>query len=90
MPAQGARTRGVACAAAAAAHPSAAALFLTLPRVQDAAPPSGELLASINKDFGSLDALVKKFSTAAVSVQGSGWAVRPRDNNQTNVASPAA
>ena len=83
MPAQGARTRGVARAAAAAAHPSATALFLTLPRVQDAAPPSGELLASINKDFGSLDALVKKFSTAAVSVQGSGWAVRPRDNKET-------
>ena len=46
--------------------------------MQDAAPPSGELLASINKDFGSLDALVKKFSTAAVGVQGSGWAVRVR------------
>ena len=45
--------------------------------VQEAAPPSGELLAAINKDFGSLDALVKKFSAAAVGVQGSGWAVRP-------------
>jgi Fe-Mn family superoxide dismutase len=43
------------------------------------APPSGqtpspELLAAINKDFGSLDACKEKFNTAAKSVFGSGWA----------------
>ena len=77
MPAQGARR------AQRRAPPSACAPLrrwryssLTLCCAQEAAPPGGELLASINKDFGSLDALVKKFSTAAVGVQGSGWAVR--------------
>lgn len=43
---------------------------------QDYAPPSGELLKYIEKDFGSLDALIKKFSGSAVGVQGSGWGVR--------------
>ena len=36
--------------------------------------PSTELLAAINKDFGSLEALKDKFNTAAKSVFGSGWA----------------
>jgi len=36
--------------------------------------PSSELLASIKKDFGSLDNLQKQLSAAAVGVQGSGWA----------------
>jgi superoxide dismutase, Fe-Mn family len=43
--------------------------------VQDYAPPSGELLEYVKRDFGSLDALVKKFSATAVGVQGSGWGV---------------
>ena len=34
------------------------------------------MLQYINRDFGSLDALVKKFSATAVGVQGSGWGVR--------------
>jgi len=45
---------------------------------QEAAPPTGALLAAITRDFGSVDALVKKMSAAAVGVQGSGWAVRGR------------
>ncbi len=44
-------------------------------------PPSGEVLKYIEKDFGSLDALVKKFSGAAVAVQGSGWGVRARQRS---------
>lgn len=36
-------------------------------------PPSGEILASIEKEFGSLDAMVAKFNAAAAGVQGSGW-----------------
>jgi len=36
--------------------------------------PSTELLAAINKDFGTLDACKDKFNTAAKSVFGSGWA----------------
>jgi len=36
-------------------------------------PPKGALLAAINKDFGSLENLITKFSASAVGVQGSGW-----------------
>ncbi|EPS68741.1 superoxide dismutase, partial [Genlisea aurea] len=36
--------------------------------------PSGELLESINKDFGSFEAFVKEFKTAAATQFGSGWA----------------
>lgn len=34
----------------------------------------GELLNAINSDFGSLEKLQNMLSTAAVGVQGSGWA----------------
>jgi superoxide dismutase, Fe-Mn family len=36
--------------------------------------PSAELLAALNRDFGSLDVFKEKFSAAAKSVFGSGWA----------------
>lgn len=36
--------------------------------------PSGELLDALNRDFGSVDTFKEKFSTAAKSVFGSGWA----------------
>lgn len=36
--------------------------------------PQGELLSAIKNDFGSLDNLQNLLSTAAVGVQGSGWA----------------
>jgi len=35
--------------------------------------PKGELLKAIQLEFGSLDECIKKFSTATVAVQGSGW-----------------
>ena len=35
--------------------------------------PSADLLAAINKDFGSLDNLKEKLSASTVAVQGSGW-----------------
>ncbi len=35
--------------------------------------PSGELLAQIQKDFGSFDAFKEKFSALTVAIQGSGW-----------------
>merc|ERR1712020_170783 len=35
--------------------------------------PSAELLAAINKDFGSLEAMKTKMSASTVAVQGSGW-----------------
>ncbi|KAI1294921.1 Superoxide dismutase [Mn] 1, mitochondrial [Halotydeus destructor] len=36
--------------------------------------PEGELLNAINRDFGSLENLKNQVSTAAIGVQGSGWA----------------
>lgn len=35
--------------------------------------PSGELAQAIQKEFGSVDALIEKMSTLSVGVQGSGW-----------------
>ena len=35
--------------------------------------PSSDLMAAINRDFGSLDTLKEKLSASTVAVQGSGW-----------------
>ena len=35
--------------------------------------PSPDLLAAIERDFGSLDNMKEKVSAATVAVQGSGW-----------------
>ena len=35
--------------------------------------PSGDLLAQIKKDFGSLDSLKAQFGAASKTVEGSGW-----------------
>jgi Fe-Mn family superoxide dismutase len=36
--------------------------------------PKGDLLADVNKFFGSVDGLIEKMSAMAVGIQGSGWA----------------
>jgi Fe-Mn family superoxide dismutase len=36
--------------------------------------PKGDLLADVNKFFGSVDGLIDKMSALAVGIQGSGWA----------------
>jgi len=36
--------------------------------------PSGEMLSAIERDFGSLDVFMKKFSDSAATLFGSGWA----------------
>jgi len=36
--------------------------------------PEGKLAEAINRDFGSLDAFKEKFSTAAATLFGAGWA----------------
>ena len=36
--------------------------------------PSGEMLSAIERDFGSLDEFMKKFSDSAATLFGSGWA----------------
>lgn len=40
---------------------------------KDGGEPSGELLAAIKRDFGSLEKLQERLSAAATAVQGSGW-----------------
>ena len=37
--------------------------------------PKGPLASAITTQFGSLDNLIKKISTAGAAVQGSGWVV---------------
>lgn len=39
----------------------------------DGGEPQGELLEAIKKDFGCFETFKDKISSAAVSVQGSGW-----------------
>lgn len=42
--------------------------------------PKGNLLSSIERDFGSFDAFKEQFSTAAAKLFGSGWAWLAADN----------
>ena len=35
--------------------------------------PSGALLDAINRDFGSFDIFMQKFSAKTIAIQGSGW-----------------
>ncbi|KAF7146976.1 hypothetical protein RHSIM_Rhsim03G0155500 [Rhododendron simsii] len=47
--------------------------------------PSGELLRLINRDFGSLEGLIKEFKAAAATQFGSGWAWLVYKANRLNV-----
>ncbi len=49
-------------------------LFWTLLSPNGGGKPTGALLSAIEKDFGSFDAFKEKFSAAATSRFGSGWA----------------
>jgi Fe-Mn family superoxide dismutase len=49
-------------------------LFWTILSPNGGGKPSGELLKAIEKDFGSFEAFVGKFSSAAATRFGSGWA----------------
>nr|AQQ11199.1 mitochondrial manganese superoxide dismutase [Bursaphelenchus mucronatus]AQQ11200.1 mitochondrial manganese superoxide dismutase [Bursaphelenchus mucronatus]AQQ11202.1 mitochondrial manganese superoxide dismutase [Bursaphelenchus mucronatus] len=40
---------------------------------KDGGEPTGELLAQIKRDFGSVEKLQERLSAATVAVQGSGW-----------------
>ncbi|MCP3062801.1 superoxide dismutase [Myxococcus sp. K38C18041901] len=44
--------------------------------------PTGELLAAIERDFGSFDKFKEEFSTAAATQFGSGWAWLVLDKNK--------
>ena len=41
--------------------------------------PSGDLMSAIDRDFGGLDDFMKKFSSAAATLFGSGWAWLAKD-----------
>jgi len=47
--------------------------------------PSGKILEEINLGFGSFDNFKKEFSLAATSVEGSGWAVLWKDEENNLV-----
>ncbi len=49
-------------------------MFWTVMQKADGQKPEGELLEAINKAFGSFDEFKAKFSTAAATRFGSGWA----------------
>ncbi len=57
-------------------------LFWEVMQPGGASAPSGELLAGIEKQFGSLNAFKEKFSTAALTRFGSGWAWLAVDANK--------
>jgi len=44
-----------------------------------ASQPEGKLLEALNADFGSVDAFKEKFTTAATTLFGSGWAWLVKD-----------
>ncbi|CAH1226825.1 SOD2 [Branchiostoma lanceolatum] len=50
--------------------------------------PQGEVLAAINRDFGSFENLKKKMSASSVAVQGSGWGWLgyDKENNRLSIA----
>ncbi len=58
------------------------ALFWEVMAPNGADAPKGELLASIEKAFGSFDEFKEKFSTAAKTRFGSGWAWLAVDSNK--------
>jgi Fe-Mn family superoxide dismutase len=51
--------------------------------------PGGELAKAVEKDFGSYDAFAEKFSTAAATQFGSGWAWLVKKGGKLEVMSTA-
>jgi Fe-Mn family superoxide dismutase len=65
-------------------------LFWTLMKKGGGGEPSGDLAAAINKAFGGFAAFKEKFSTAATTRFGSGWAWLSLDNSGNLVVESTA
>ena len=64
-------------------------LFWSLMSPNGGGKPSGDLLKAIETDFGSFEAFKEKFSTAAATRFGSGWAWLVRSEGKLVVTSTA-
>jgi Fe-Mn family superoxide dismutase len=64
-------------------------LFWTILSPNGGGKPSGVLLEAIEKDFGSFESFREKFSTAAATRFGSGWAWLTVSGGQLSVSSTA-
>jgi len=54
-------------------HINHSIFWKNLAPTKDCAPPEGEILDLVVRDFGSVDAFKKKFNAQTAAVQGSGW-----------------
>jgi len=54
--------------------------FASLRKSKENNQAEGKILEAINLNFGSFENFQKEFSAAAISVEGSGWAVLWKDN----------
>lgn len=59
--------------------------FANMRKARENNLPSGKFLEAINLGFGSFDNFKKEFSLAATSVEGSGWAVLWKDEENNLV-----
>ncbi|MDD2813388.1 MAG: superoxide dismutase, partial [Bacteroidales bacterium] len=64
-------------------------LYWTILSPKGGGRPSGELLKAIERDFGSFEAFREKFSTAAATRFGSGWAWLTVADGKLTVSSSA-
>jgi Fe-Mn family superoxide dismutase len=64
-------------------------LFWTIMSPNGGGKPAGDLLKAIEADFGSFEAFKEKFSTAAATRFGSGWAWLVKSEGKLVVASTA-
>ncbi len=62
-------------------------LFWNMMKKGGGGQPKGDLLAAINRDFGSFDKFKEQFSNAGITRFGSGWAWLIRQHDKLVVAS---
>lgn len=60
-------------------------MFWNIMSPQPHSQPTGDLKSAIDADFGSLNSFKEKFTDAALSVFGSGWAFLIKENNKIRI-----